>query len=221
MWLILRQQTINNDKNIRTMKRFILTMVAILALGAAANAMSYKAARDKAFFLTDKMAYELALSADQYNAVYEINIDYIMCLDVYDDIFGTFWTRRNNELRYVLSTAQYQMYMTLEYFYRPVSWDNRRFVFTIYNRYPKDRFYYAAPPGYPVYKGSNRYFDHSAYSGRTFGAPESKSQPKPGSGSMMGQPGYKSQPGSKSQPGMSKRQAVNQGKHQMSQPPRR
>ena len=203
------------------MKRFILTMVAILALGAAANAMSYKAARDKAFFLTDKMAYELALSADQYNAVYEINIDYIMCLDVYDDIFGTFWTRRNNELRYVLSPAQYQMYMTLEYFYRPVSWDNRRFVFTIYNRYPKDRFYYAAPPGYQVYKGSNRYFDHSAYSGRTFGAPESKSQPKPGSGSMMGQPGYKRQPGSKSQPGMSKRQAVNQGKHQMSQPPRR
>ena len=203
------------------MKRFILTMVAILALGAAANAMSYKAARDKAFFLTDKMAYELALSADQYNAVYEINIDYIMCLDAYDDIFGTFWTRRNNELRYVLSPAQYQMYMTLEYFYRHVSWDNRRFVFTIYNRYPKDRFYYAAPPGYQVYKGSNRYFDHSAYSGRTFGAPESKSQPKPGSGSMMGQPGYKSQPGSKSQPGMSKRQAVNQGKHQMSQPPRR
>ncbi|MBQ3731802.1 MAG: hypothetical protein II905_08640, partial [Muribaculaceae bacterium] len=85
------------------MKRFILTMVAMLALGSAANAMSYKSARDQAFFLTDKMAYELGLSVDQYNAVYEINMDYIMCLDVYDDIFGTFWTRRNNELRYVLS----------------------------------------------------------------------------------------------------------------------
>jgi len=179
------------------MKRFILTMVAVLTLASAASAMSYKSARDQAFFLTDKMAYELALSDDQYNAVFEINMDYIMCLDVYDDIFGTFWTRRNNELRFVLSPAQYQMYMQMEYFYRPVSWQNKRFVFTIYNRYPKDRFYRAAPPGYQVYKGSNRYFDHSAYNGRTFGAPESKSQPKPGMGGM-GTP--KSQPGARASP---------------------
>ena len=207
------------------MKRFILTMVAVLTLGAAANAMSYKSARDQAFFLTDKMAYELGLSADQYNAVYEINIDYIMCLDTYDDIFGTFWTRRNNELRFVLSPAQYQMYLTLEYFYRPVSWTNKKFVFTIYNRYPKDRFYNVAPPGYQVYKGSNRYFDHSAYDGRTFGAPTSKSQPKPGMGGM--QPGvsntHKSQPGRSMTGGgtMTKKQAVNEGKNRMSQPPRR
>ena len=204
------------------MKRFILTMVAMLTLGAAANAMSYKQARDQAFFLTDKMAYELGLSDDQYNAVYEINMDYIMCLDVYDDIFGTFWERRNNELRFVLSPAQYQYYMQREYFYRPVSWDNKRFVFSIYSYYPKDRYYRAAPPGYQVYKGSNRYFDHSAYSGRTFGAPESKSQPKPGNGGMQpGMGGSKSQPGSKSHPGMTKKQAVREGKNHMSQPPRR
>ena len=103
-------------------------MVAVLTLGTAANAMSYKSARDQAFFLTDKMAYELFLNDDQYNAVYEINLDYIMCIDVYDDIFGTFWTRRNNELRYVLSPAQYQKFISLEYFYRPVSWTNNKFV---------------------------------------------------------------------------------------------
>ena len=197
-------------------------MLAVLTLGAAANAMSYKSARDQAFFLTDKMAYELYLSDDQYNAVYEINMDYIMCLEMYDDIFGTFWTRRNNELRYVLTTAQYQRYISLEYFYRPVQWENKKFVFTIYNHYPKNRFYNAAPPGYQVYKGSNRYFDHSAYNGRTFGAPAEKSQPKPGMGGTqhgMGTP--KSQPGSKSQPGMSKKQAVNQGKQRMHNPPRR
>jgi hypothetical protein len=192
------------------------------------------------------MAYELALSDDQYNAVYEINIDYIMCVDTYDDLFGTFWTRRNNELRYVLSPAQYQLYITLEYFYRPMSWENKKFVFGIYNRYPKDRFYHVAPPGYQVYKGSNRYFDHSAYSGRTFGAPSGKSQPKPGMGGTqpgvsttshqpvrrqicgMGgtQPGVsttnKSQPGSRMGTGMmTKKQAVNKGKQRMSQPPRR
>ena len=206
------------------MKRFILTMVAVLTLVSAAHAMSYKSARDQAFFLTDKMAYELALSDDQYNAVYEINIDYIMCIHTYDDLFGTFWTRRNNELRYVLSPAQYQLYITLEYFYRPMSWQNKKFVFSIYNRYPKDQFYRAAPPGYQVYKGSNRYFDHSAYSGRTFGAPAGKSQPKPGMGGT--QPGVsntsKSQPGSRTRGGMmTKKQAVNLGKQHMSQPPRR
>lgn len=199
-------------------------MVAVLTLGAAANAMSYKTARDQAFFLTDKMAYELGLSDDQYNAVYEINIDYIMCLDIYDDIFGTFWTRRNNELRFVLSPVQYQMYLTMEYFYRPVQWKNKKFVFTIYDRYPKNHYYRAAPPGYQVYKGSNRYFDHSAYNGRVFGAPESKSQPKPGMGGT--QPGVsntnKSQPGRSMGTGtMTKKQAVNEGKNRMSQPPRR
>ncbi len=198
------------------MKRLILTMVAVLTLGVATNAMSYKSARDQAFFLTDKMAYELGLSDDQYNAVYEINIDYIMCIDTYDDLYGTFWTRRNNELRYVLSAAQYQYYMQLEYFYRPITWTNKKFVFTIYSRYPKDHFYRAAPPGYQVYKGSNRYFDHSAYNGRTFGAPTSKSQP--GSGTGTYNPGMG---GSKSQPGLTKKQAVNQGKQQMNNPPRR
>ena len=195
------------------MKRIILTMVAVMTLGVAANAMSYKSARNQAFFLTDKMAYELGLSDDQYNAVFEINMDYIMCLDVYDDIFGTFWTRRNNELRFVLSPAQYQFYMQLEYFYRPVKWEKKKFVFTIYDRYPKDRYYRAAPPGYQVYKGSNRYFDHSAYNGRTFGAPDNnRSQPKPGSTNTS-----RSQP----KPGMTKKQAVNQGKQQMNKPPRR
>lgn len=191
-------------------------MVAMLTLVSAANAMSYKSARDQAFFLTDKMAYELALSADQYNAVFEINMDYIMCLDVYDDIFGTFWTRRNNELHYVLSPAQYQMYLSLEYFYRPVQWENRKFVFTIYNRYPKNRFYNAAPPGYQVYKGSNRYFDHSAYNGRTFGAPDNRSQPKP----SVSAPVNRSQPG-RSGTMMNKSQAVKEGKRNMSRPPRR
>ena len=189
-------------------------MVAVLTLGAAANAMSYKSARDQAFFLTDKMAYELGLSDDQYNAVYEINMDYIMCLDGYDDIFGTFWTRRNNELRFVLTPAQYQYYMQLEYFYRPVSWENKKFVFTIYTRYSKNSFYRAAPPGYQVYKGSNRYFDHSAYSGRTFGAPSNRSQPKPSVSGAL--PSHRSQPGM-----MTKKQAVNQGKQQMNKPPRR
>ena len=42
----------------------------------------------EALFLSDKMAYELNLSVQQYEAVYEINLDYMMALSVNDDIFG-------------------------------------------------------------------------------------------------------------------------------------
>jgi len=199
------------------MKRIILTMVAVMTLGVAANAMSYKSARDQAFFLTDKMAYELGLNDDQYNAVYEINLDYIMSVDVYDDLFGTFWERRDTELRYVLSPSQYEAYRILEYFYRPISWVNKRFVFTIYNHYPKNRFYRAAPPGYQVYKGSNRYFDHSAYHGRTYGTPAGKHQHNPGmSGGSHGtvKPGGSNSGGHKGGQ-MTKKEAVKAGKERM------
>jgi len=201
------------------MKRLILTMVALLTLTVAANAMSYKSARDQALFLTDKMAYELALTDDQYNACYEINLDYIMCIDVYDDLFGTYWSRRNTELSYVLTPAQYQRFISLEYFYRPISWVNKRFVFAIYDRYPKGRFFRAAPPGYEIYRGSNRYFDHSPYSGRAFGTPRDKSQPQPG-GHMrpdksQPQPRGGARPGMQPGGSMSKKEAINAGKQHM------
>jgi len=199
------------------MKRLILTMVVLLTVGVAANAMSYKSARDQALFLTDKMAYELDLTDDQYNACYEINLDYIMYINVYDDLFGTYWTRRNTELQYVLSPAQYQAYIALEYFYRPISYVGKKFVFSIYNRYPKGRFFRAAPPGYQTYRGSNRYFSHSPYHGRKFDKPQSapkpKSQPQaqPQGGRHSGKAGM--QPGGS----MTKKQAVNEGKHRMEQ----
>jgi len=201
-------------------------MVALLTIGMAANAMSYKGARDQALFLTDKMAYELGLTDDQYNACYEINLDYIMCVDVYDDLFGTYWTRRNTELQYVLTPAQYQAYISLQYFYRPISWVNRKFVFTIYNHYPKDRFFRPAPPGYQTYRGSNRYFSHSPYNGRTFGTPSGQMhRPDPGNrhdGKMQPPPGNKPGNVSRSQASrdmrdtpMTKKQAINAGKQQM------
>jgi len=199
------------------MKRIILTMVVLLTVGVAANAMSYKSARDQALFLTDKMAYELGLTDDQYNACYEINLDYIMCIDVYDDLFGTYWNRRNTELQYVLTPAQYSAFISLEYFYRPISYSGKKLVFTIYNRYPKGRFFRAAPPGYEIYRGSNRYFNHSPYHGRAFGTPNGKSQPKPGMQPGGNRPGGRPQGGM--QPGgmMTKKQAVNEGKHRMEQ----
>ena len=47
----------------------ILAMMMVMTISA--NAMSYNAAKNEALFLSDKMAYELNLTAAQYEAVYE------------------------------------------------------------------------------------------------------------------------------------------------------
>ena len=65
------------------------------------------AAKNEALFLSDKMAYELNLTAAQYEAVYEINLDYLMSLNGHADVFGIWWDRRNADLRYVLNSWQY------------------------------------------------------------------------------------------------------------------
>ncbi len=100
----------------------ILTMVMMMTIAISAAAMPYTAARNEALFLSDKMAYELGLTATQYEAVYEINLDYLLNLDTRADVFGFWWDVRNRDLRYVLSTWQYDRFMASEWFYRPVIW---------------------------------------------------------------------------------------------------
>ena len=106
------------------MKKMLLTLMAMVTMTISAQAITFNEARREAFFLTDKMAYELNLSYSQYEAVYEINLDYLTALAVSDDIFGFYWERRNEDLSFVLSTYQYHTYMAREYFYRPVYWQS-------------------------------------------------------------------------------------------------
>ena len=40
-------------------------------------------------------------------AVYEINLDYLMSLNGHSDVFGIWWDRRNADLRFVLTPWQY------------------------------------------------------------------------------------------------------------------
>ena len=61
-------------------KMMILAVMMVMTISA--NAMSYNAAKNEALFLSDKMAYELNLTVAQYEAVYEINLDYLMSLNV-------------------------------------------------------------------------------------------------------------------------------------------
>ena len=148
------------------MKRLITSIVAMAAI-IGASAMSYSQAREQAWFLTDKMAYELYLTAPQVSAVYEINLDYIMNVDFMGDIFGTYWERRTREMSYVLSRSQMHTFLALEHFYRPISWVNSSFHFVIYDRYPtRTHFYYSAPKVYTTYRGEFRKSNNSRFEGK-------------------------------------------------------
>ena len=159
---------------VRTKRLMILAMMMVMTisarsampLGSSKNAMSYNAAKNEALFLSDKMAYELNLTAAQYEAVYEINLDYLMSLNGNGDIFGIWWDRRNADLRYVLNSWQYDKYVALSYFYRPVAWKAGAWTFAVYAHYKRGHFYNARPTVYVTYKGGNNRRDVRFYADR-------------------------------------------------------
>ena len=167
------------------MKKFILALVAMFTMTfSTANAMSYEQARQQALFLTDKMAYELNLTDDQYEAAYEVNLDYLMGVNTYDDLYGAYWRQRNMDLSYILLDWQYRAYLNAAYFYRPLYWDGGYWHFGIYARYPhRDYFFYGRPHFYAVYHGGHSWRmngGRSWYSGRQFGGPRPGGQPRVG-----------------------------------------
>lgn len=124
----------------------------VLGFAVAASAMSYSQAREQALFLTDKMAYELNLTDDQYEAAYEINLDF----------------------SYVLLDWQYRMFCEAAYFYRPLYFSAGVWHFAIYARYPhRDYFYFHRPTVYVSYRGGHSWRQNNGsswYNGRTFGS---------------------------------------------------
>ena len=157
------------------MKKLIIALVAMFCMTfTTASAMSYEQARQQALFLTDKMAYELNLTDDQYEAAYEINLDYLMGVDTYDDLYGVYWRQRNLDLSYILLDWQYRNFCAASYFYRPLYWDSGFFHFGIYARYPRrDYFFFGRPHFYTVYCGGHSWRmngGRSWYHGRQFGA---------------------------------------------------
>ncbi|MCR4835677.1 MAG: hypothetical protein K5899_04720 [Bacteroidaceae bacterium] len=143
------------------MKKMMI-MAVMMVMTISANAMSYRMAKSEALFLSDKMAYELNLTAAQYEAVYEINLDYLMSVGSPSDAYGRWWKRRNSDLQYVLTVYQYNKYIGIPYFYRPISWKSDRWAFHVYNQYTnRKHFYKDRPKVYANYKGgNNRKADH-------------------------------------------------------------
>ena len=160
----------SNFKKYTIMKKMLFTLVTMLTIAVSANAMSYEQARREALFLTDKMAYELNLTDAQYEAAYEINLDYLMGVTSYSDVFGTYWERRNLDLSYILYTWQWDLFRAATYFYRPLYWEGGYWHFGIYARYPhRDYFYFGYPGFYVTYRGGHSWHHNggrSWYEGR-------------------------------------------------------
>ena len=153
-----------------TMKKMMM-MAVMMVMTISANAMSYNVAREEALFLSDKMAYELNLTDAQYDAVYEINLDYLMSVNVHADVFGIWWDRRNADLRLVLSAWQYDRFMELTYFFRPISWLNGVITFHIYHHYDRGRFFRGRPTVFVSYRGGHNRKPSHFYADRRVAKP--------------------------------------------------
>lgn len=156
------------------MKKILFTLAVMLTSVLSASAMSYEQAREQALFLTDKMAYELDLNEAQYEAAYEVNLDYLMSVATANDVYSDYWTRRNLDLSYILFDWQYRTFCGLDYFYRPLYWGDGYWHFRIFAHYPhRDFFYYGRPGIYHTYHGGHAWHvngGHSYYHGRHFGS---------------------------------------------------
>ena len=143
------------------MKKMLMTLMAMLTITVSATAMSFEQARREALFLTDKMAYELNLTEEQYEACYEINLDYLMGVTGRSDVFGVYWERRNLDLSYILFDWQWNAFIAASYFYRPLYWEGGYWHFGIYARYPhRDYFYFGTPTFYISYRGGHAWHIH-------------------------------------------------------------
>ena len=154
------------------MKKLISILILVMTMTVSVNAMSYEQARQQALFLTDKMAYELNLNEAQYEAAYEVNLDYLMSINHQDDLYGIYWRQRNLDLSYILLDWQYSAFCAASYFYRPLYWRAGFWHFGIYARYPRRDYYYFGHPHFiTVYVGGHSWHRNggrSWYHGRTF-----------------------------------------------------
>lgn len=152
------------------MRRFLI--FAVMALGVlASHAIPFEEARREALFLTDKMAYELNVNEAQYEALYEISLDYLMSLSSSRDVKGTHLNRRNYDINCVLTPMQYSKFYKADYFYTLAKWD-AGVVLKVYTRYPdRSKMYRKAPYSYSVYRGSHSWANNgnkSWYKGKDF-----------------------------------------------------
>lgn len=138
------------------MKKLMITMVFALIASVNVMAMSKSRSRQEASFLTDKMAYELHLTPNQMQDVYEISYDYFRALGSVYTSYSREYDEWYTSLSYILSAWQWRQLHRLDYFLTPVTVVNRAWYLPVYGRYAKGVTYYSAPTSWRTYVGGHR-----------------------------------------------------------------
>jgi len=158
------------------MKKLFVTIAATLLGVVQMNAMSESQIRENARFLSDRMAYELNLTPQQYEDCFEINYDFISSINpIMDDVcygydnaidrYYGYLDYRNDDLRYIFSDLQYRTFMGLDYFFRPIYTSGLNWLFRIHQRYTNHGYYYYNAPGiyYSYHGGHARHYYHDGF----------------------------------------------------------
>ncbi|WP_300724651.1 hypothetical protein [uncultured Bacteroides sp.] len=211
-------------------RRFILAMVAALCwMALPVSASGLGDIRVNARFLTDRMAFELNLSNNQYNDLFEVNYDFLCNVDPYLDrlaysdpyaldYYYRYLDERNDELRWILSSIAYTRFMALDYFFRPIYALNNVIYLRIYQRYPnRTYFYYGRPHHYYTYHGGHcrkhyggesyyrkhykKRYNHPVYSGNFRSRPDFRRDDFKGGRPPKGNKGYNFTPVDNPRPG--------------------
>lgn len=143
-------------------------------------ALSKSKLRDYARFISDRMAYELDLSPMQYDDCYEINYDFLYSVNpIMDDVvlgyidaidrYYDYLDYRNEDLRHVLTARQYERFLSIEYFFRPIYTSSSGWQLRVYNIYTNHSFFYFDRPSiFLTYSGghSRIHFSTGYYANR-------------------------------------------------------
>lgn len=135
------------------MKRLLISLTIAILGTFSAKAIGYTDARESAWFLTDKMAYELNLTSEQCDMVYQINLDYLLSVNYEADCFGNYWRYRDADLRYILWDWQYNLYASIDYFFRPLRWMRSAWYYPVRDHYRYGYYYFDRPRVYVSYHG--------------------------------------------------------------------
>lgn len=134
------------------MKRLLLSLILAVSGFISSFAISFSEAQQYAYFLTDKMAYELDLTPAQYDEVYQVNLEYLLNIDR-RNLYGYYWDYRNADLSYILFDWQYNLYRRAEYFYRPITWRSSSWHFLLWDRYHRTYYFFNRPTVWNSWRG--------------------------------------------------------------------
>lgn len=184
--------------------RILLVTAGLLIFSLPALASRLGDIRLHARFLTDRMAYELRLSPQQYNDVFEINFDFLTAVDpLTDDMargyryaydrYYRYLDMRNDDLRWVLAGSIYTRLMRIDYFFRPLCIIDHSCHLRVYRVYTDhSHFHFRRSAHYFTYHGAHcrshyggasyyrkhykEHYRHNPYTGSVSCRPEHKRQ---------------------------------------------